>query len=109
MSIKTIFAIGHSTRAIVLKSVKNPTVEEREKAYYENIAKAAHAIFREIVHCIDNGLDPASDEVQRLIKKHHAFAEQTHTATKEVYMALAKLYQEHPEFRKQLVHCLKSF
>ena len=92
---------------IVGKSVKNPTknvqdVEKRGKEFYENITKTAHAIFNDLVHCIEKGLDPASDEVQRIIKKHHTLTEQTHAATQEVYTALAQMYQEHPEFRKQL-------
>ena len=90
---------------LVYLSVKNPTksaedVEKRGKAYYDNIVKTAHAIFQELVQCL--GLDPASDEVQKIIKKHHDLAQQTHNATKEVYKALAQLYVEHPEFRKQL-------
>lgn len=92
---------------IVGKSVKNPTkniqdVEKRGKEFYEHISKTAHAIFKDLVHCIEKGLDPASDEVQRIIKKHHTLTEQTHAATQEVYTALAQMYQEHPEFRKQL-------
>lgn len=92
---------------IVGKSVKNPTkniqdVEKRGKEFYENITRTAHAIFKDLVHCIEKGLDPASDEVQRIIKKHHTLTEQTHAATQEVYTALAQMYQEHPEFRKQL-------
>ena len=92
---------------IVGKSVKNPTknvedVEKRGKEFYENLTKTAHAIFKDLVHCIEKGLDPASDEVQRIIKKHHTLTEQTHAATQEVYTALAQMYQEHPEFRKQL-------
>ena len=92
---------------IVGKSVKNPTknvrdVEKRGKGYYENITNAAHAIFKDLVHCIEKGLSPASDQVQRIIKKHHTFTTQTHAATQEVYKALAQLYQEHPEFRKPL-------
>jgi DNA-binding transcriptional MerR regulator len=92
---------------IVGKSVKNPTksvqdVEKRGKAYYENITEKTHAIFKDLIHCIEKGLKPTSDEVQKIIKKHHALAEQIHDATLEVYMALAKLYQEHPDFRKQL-------
>ena len=92
---------------IVGKSVKNATknvqdIEKRGKEFYDNITKTAHAIFKDLVHCIEKGLDPISDEVQRIIKKHHTFTEQTHAATQEVYMALAQLYQEHPEFRKQL-------
>ena len=92
---------------IVGKSVKNPTkniqdVEKRGKEFYENITKTAHAIFKNLVHCIEKGLDPASDEVQKIIKKHHTLTEQTHVTTQEVYKALAQMYQEHPEFRKQL-------
>jgi MerR family transcriptional regulator, thiopeptide resistance regulator len=92
---------------LVVQSVKNPTksaedVEKRGKAYYDNIIKTTHALFKELVHCMEKGLDPASDEVQRIIKKHHTFAEQTHSATREVYKAMAQLYAEHPAFRKQL-------
>ncbi len=92
---------------IVVQSVKNPTknaedVEKRGKAYYDNITKTTHALFKELVQCIEKGLDPAADEVQKIIKRHHAFAEQTHSATKEVYKAMALVYAEHPEFRKQL-------
>lgn len=92
---------------IVGKSVRNPTknvqdVEKRGKAFYEKTTETAHAIFRELVLCIEKGLDPASAEVQRIIKKHHAATEQLQNATQEVYMAMAQLYQEHPEFRKQL-------
>ena len=43
-----------------------------------------------------------SPEVQRIIKKHHAFTDQIQDATQEVYKAMAELYQKHPEFRKQL-------
>lgn len=92
---------------IVFKSVKHPTksvqdVEKRGKAFYENIKKEAHVIFRDLVLCLEKGLDPDSDEVQSIIKKHHVFAEQIHHATQEVYGALAQLYREHPEFRKQI-------
>lgn len=92
---------------IVVQSVKNPTknaedVEKRGKAYYDNITKTAHALFKELVHCIEKGLDPAADEVQEIIKRHHTFGSQIHSATKEVYKAMALLYAEHPEFRKQL-------
>ena len=100
---------GHLSAAeeIVAKGVKNPTkniqdVEKRGKAFYENNTKMAHAIFRDLVHCIEKGLDSASDEVQKIIKKHHTFMEQNNNATQEVYKAYAQLYAEHPAFRKQL-------
>ena len=92
---------------IVVQSVKNPTknaedVEKLGKTYYDNIVKRAHALFEELVHCIEKGLDPAADEVQKIIKRHHSFMEQTCSATRDVYKAMAELYAEHPEFRKQL-------
>lgn len=92
---------------LVVQSVKNPTkntkdVDRRGKAYYDNITKTAHALFKDLVHCIEKGLDPATDKVQKIIKKHYALVEQTHAATQEVYKAMARLYAEHPDFRKQL-------
>jgi DNA-binding transcriptional MerR regulator len=94
---------------IVVKSVKNPAksaedIKTRSKNYYDNITKTAHALFKELMQCIKKRVDPGSNEVQEIIKKHHAFTEQTHSATKEVYKAMAQLYEEHPEFRKQLDH-----
>lgn len=91
-----------AAEAIVLKSVKDPNIQQKGKAFQENIIKTAHAIFKDLVHCIERGLDPASDEVQRIIKKHHTFAEHIHNASQEVYKAMAQLYQEHPDFRKQI-------
>jgi MerR family transcriptional regulator, thiopeptide resistance regulator len=78
------------------------SVRTTEKPDHATTIKTAHAIWREIVRCIEKGQKPTSDEVQRLIKKHHAFTEQFNTATKEVYKAYAQLYQEHPAFRQQL-------
>ncbi|MBS0622386.1 MAG: TipAS antibiotic-recognition domain-containing protein [Verrucomicrobia bacterium] len=91
-----------AAEALVLKSVKNPTVEKREKAFYDNLVKAAHAIFKDLVLCMDKGQDSHSEEVQQIIKKHHAFTEQIHQATQEVYKAMAQLYREHPAYRQQL-------
>ena len=92
---------------IVGKSVKNPTknvqdVEKRGKEFYKNMTKTTHVIFKDLVHCIEKGVAPTSDEVQRIIKKHHTYTEQLQNATQEVYIAMAQLYQEHPEYRKQL-------
>jgi len=91
-----------SSETVVLNGVKNWATEKREKSFCDQIAKTAHELFRKVVHCIEKGLESDSVEVQRLVKKHHAFAEQTLRATKEVYISLAQLYLEHPEFRKQL-------
>lgn len=90
---------------LVAQSVKNPTrnaeeVAKRGKAYYDGLTKTAHALFHELAGCIEKG--PESKEAQKAIQKHHAFFEKTSIATKEVYLALAQIYRQHPEFRKQL-------
>jgi DNA-binding transcriptional MerR regulator len=78
------------------------SVRKTEKPDAQTTIKTAHAIFKELARCIEGGKKPASDEVQRLIKKHHAFTENFNTATKQVYKAYAQLYREHPAFRQQL-------
>lgn len=85
---------------VVRKNIRKPT---ENKQYVENIANTAHRLFEELASCIDKGLKPASSEVQRIIKKHHTFADKIYHATKEVYRSLAQLYREHPEFIKHLI------
>lgn len=92
---------------IVGKSVRNPTkdiedVKTRGKTYYDNINEAACQLFKELTSCIENELDPTADKVQKIIQRHHALIEKFHHATQEVYKAMAQLYAEHPEIRKQL-------
>ncbi len=96
-----------SAEEIVFRSVRNPTnntedVEKRGKVYYQNLEDKAHTILKELVHCMEKEVEPGSSEVQSIIQKHHAFTDQIQNATQEVYKAMAQLYLEHPEFRKQL-------
>lgn len=86
---------------LVLNSVKNPGIEI-EQSQRERIAKTGNEIYAKVADCMEKGLLPNSDQVQRLVKKHHTFTEQFNHATKKVYVALAELYEGHPEFRKQL-------
>jgi DNA-binding transcriptional MerR regulator len=84
------------------ETVVAANLREHGEVDREAVLQTAHDIFEKLVKCLEKGLEPSSSEVQRLIKTHHAFAQQFHVATKEVYSALADLYQLHPEFRKQL-------
>ena len=92
---------------IVVKSVKTPTqdiedVKKRGKAYYDEINENACQLFQELVGCMRKNLDPKTNDVQKIIQKHHALIEKFHNATKTVYIAMAQLYAEHPDIRKQL-------
>lgn len=66
------------------------------------IQSQANEIYDKITDCLEEGLEATSKEVQCLIKKHYVLANKFHSTTKAAYKALAELYIEHPEFRKQL-------
>lgn len=106
-NITLVKANGSAAEKLIAQSVKDPTksaedVAKRGKLFYENITKGAHEIFRRLVQCMQNGFEPSDAEVQEIIKKHHALTQETLHATREVYKALAQLYVERDEFRKQL-------
>lgn len=68
----------------------------------EEILEKTYDLFRKFVKCIGKGLKPSSAEVQKLVGEHYAYVRQFHTEPEKVYPALAQLYREHPEFRKQM-------
>lgn len=90
-----------ASEELVLNSLKKPEIEI-DATQREQIAKTGNEIYGKVADCLEKGLLPTSEPVQRLIKKHHTFTEQFNRATKKVYVAFAELYEKHPEFRKQL-------
>ena len=91
-----------AAETIVLKSTKKANTENWEKADWEKHVETAHNIYRELVGCIKAGLEPSAEDVQKIVKKHHSYTLKFHRATQEVYKALATLYQENPEYIKQM-------
>jgi DNA-binding transcriptional MerR regulator len=102
------YYIGHlddstDIEKIVLKNIKKqPDPKSLSKSYYENINKMAKKIWGKICQHMDKGLSPTSAQVQSLIHEHHVLTERFLYANKQVYKALAELYRNHPEYRKQL-------
>jgi len=85
---------------IVLQNLKEqPAISDSERL---QIAKNGNQIYGKITDCLENRLSASSKEVQKLIKKHCEHTGKFHEISKEVYKGLAKLYSQHPEFRKQL-------
>lgn len=76
---------------------KNINWENQE---WDDIKNEANIIYAEISNCLDQGLTTRSNKVQALIHKHFLMSERFYTVTKDVYMALAQLYCEHPYFIK---------
>lgn len=87
---------------IVLQNLKIRPSGEMEESERLEVAEMANKIYAKIADCLEKGMDPSSKEVQKLIKEHCDFASRFHQISKNVYQALAKLYREHPEYRKQL-------
>lgn len=71
-----------------------------DKHDWENIKREGNEIYKALELCIDNGLNPRSDEVQALIHKHYQLTERFYDVSKDVYTGLAQLYCEHPDFMK---------
>jgi hypothetical protein len=82
-----------------MNNLRKTTKDNKEK-----VIKEANEIYKEISEHMNKGFSPSSKEVQLLIKKHHAFANQFHISNKDVYKALAEVYLKIPEFRDQLDH-----
>jgi DNA-binding transcriptional MerR regulator len=87
---------------IMLKSLKYTTDNPLEPTKKEKISNDIGTILKQIAICIDNGEKPNSKVVQQLIRKHFQNGRKLHKMSKEVYLALAQLYKEHPTFKKQL-------
>ena len=73
------------------EAVKREEAELREKK-----------LFKDLVDCVERGLDPQAAEVQQVIKKHYNLWEQIHFITKEVYKVMAQLYVENHQLRTRL-------
>lgn len=91
-----------SAEKLVFENLKKHSNANCDKAYFEKIEKTGTEIYEKLTLCMQAGSTSTSDDVQELIQVHHIFTEQFHHAGKNVYKALAELYLEKSEFRKQL-------
>ncbi len=83
----------------------------------ESFLKEGKAINDDLIAAIDKHLDPASEEVQAIIKRHHTWV--GWNPTKEKYIALTQLYQtsefkrfydqHHPNLLQFIVAAMKIF
>lgn len=84
--------------------VSEKEMQEYRKIYkkytqedWERFQRDGEQINNELVEAINKQLKPSATEVQRLIRRHHAWV--GWNPTKEKYIGLSQLYQT-PEFRK---------
>lgn len=90
----------HGTMAEDLIFQSKKRMESWDKSDLEGIAREGNGIYKALSECIERELGPRSDEVQGHIHRHYQMTERFYDVSKDVYMGLAQLYCEHPEFRK---------
>lgn len=88
---------GTITQKQIDDSWKN--VKHWKKNDWEKLKKDGDEINKALVAAIKARLLPSSAEVQKLIRRHHAWVKHFWTPTKETYIGLGQLYLDHPDFR----------
>ena len=70
------------------------------KNEWDDVKNQGDQLHKELATLIDQGLSPESDEVQSLMQKHFDMQNRFYELNKEVYIGLAGLYKDHPDFKK---------
>jgi hypothetical protein len=89
---------GTIAEDLVLKS-KQKTVE-RSEAELKALDKEGHRIYKAVAECMEKGLTAKSEFVQKLVHQHYQMTGRVHEVNKDVYLSLAQMYCEHPDFKK---------
>lgn len=71
-----------------------------DKDEWDNVKNEGDAIHKALAIAIENSLEPDSAEVQAIIKQHFHMIQKFYDVSKEVYIGLADLYAQHPDFKK---------
>jgi MerR family transcriptional regulator, thiopeptide resistance regulator len=87
---------------IMLQNLKRKPTDTLTDSEALEVAKTGNQIYGRLADCLEKGMAPSSKAVQKLILEHSELALKFHEMTKRSYKALATLYSEHPEYRKQL-------
>jgi DNA-binding transcriptional MerR regulator len=90
--------LGTPGEKVLLES-KRRTVQWGQ-AEWDETKRRGDAIHQALAEAIDRGLAPETDEVQALIQQHYDLQSQFYDVTKELFIGLAQIYADHPDFRK---------
>lgn len=89
---------GHEAEQLLVESHKRTAKWDKDE--WDDVKSKGDALHKALAVMIEQGLKPSSPEVQKLIYAHFEMQNRFYDLTKEVYIGLAKLYAEHPNFRK---------
>lgn len=76
--------------------ISQQRARQMTKGQWKAIGAEGEAITKGMAEYV--GKDPALPEVQALIARHHAWIENFYPCSQEIYLGLASLYIENPEF-----------
>ncbi len=93
------FLVKSGVSQDVINKSKDKIKNWKKEDWIEN-KREADMIYAELVSAINNHLDPSSNEVQALIKKHYQMTTIFWTPTKDSYIGLSHFYCSHPDFVK---------
>lgn len=93
------FLIDSGISQVTIDKCKDKMQTWTKEQWMDN-KKEADKIHAELVSAINHHLEPASPEVQLLIKKHYQMTTLFWTPTRESYIGLSELYGSHPDFVK---------
>lgn len=89
---------GHVAEDLLLESKKRTA--KWDHAEWEKVKTEGDALYKALAQAIEQDLAPESEEVQELIHQHYLLQGRFYDLTKEVYLGLAQLYVDHPDFKK---------
>ncbi len=89
---------GTVAEGLLLESKKRTAKWDKDE--WDSVKNEGDDIHKSLAQAINKGLSPESDEVQAIIQRHYQMVNRFYDATKEVYIGLAQLYVEHPDFKK---------
>lgn len=74
-------------------------VSHWKKPQWEQFKNEGEQLNQDLVQALKQGFEPESDETQQLIHRHYNWVNHFWTPTQETYIALSKMYLDHPDYR----------
>ena len=71
------------------------------KDWEENLRQASQ-LLTDIANAMKSKLEPNSETIQTLLQQHYNHSKTFYRMSPRVYVAMAELYRQHPDFRLQL-------
>lgn len=90
----------HGTIAEDLLAKSKKPVAKWDKEEWDPVKVEGDSIYKSLCDAICRGSSPESLDVQKIIQRHYVVQGRFFDLTKEVYLELANLYSEHPDFKK---------